>query len=64
MALQGSTLWVANYDTGRVLRVDTTTGRVLESIKTGSQPRAVVLAGGSVWVANSGGSTVARIPAG
>jgi streptogramin lyase len=63
MAVDGDSVWLANYDTGHLLRVDVTTGRVAESFRTGPQPRGVAYIGGSVWVANSAASTLTRVRA-
>jgi YVTN family beta-propeller protein len=41
-------------------RIDPRAGRVLESTRAGSLPTGVAVASGSVWVANSGDSTVER----
>jgi len=64
MAVEGSMVWVANFDTGQLLRVDTAAGRVTDTIRVGPQPRGVVIAGGFVWVANPAGSTLTRVPLG
>jgi virginiamycin B lyase len=60
----GSSLWVAMYNPGQVVRVDPATGRVQRRVVVGGKPRGVVVAAGSVWVANSTSGTVSRIRVG
>jgi YVTN family beta-propeller protein len=54
-------LWVANYDTGQVLKIDLRRRRVLRRIDVGVQPREVELGAGALWVSNQGSGTVSRI---
>jgi virginiamycin B lyase len=54
-------LWVANYDTGQVLKIDLAHRRVLRRLAVGVQPREVELGAGAVWVSNQGSGTVSRI---
>jgi virginiamycin B lyase len=61
VAFDGSSLWVAMYNSGKVLRVDPTSGRVQGRVLVGDKPRGLVVAAGSVWVANSTSGTVSRI---
>jgi DNA-binding beta-propeller fold protein YncE len=53
--------WVANYDTGQVLKIDLARRRVLRRVTVGVQPREVELGAGAVWVSNQGSGTVSRI---
>jgi DNA-binding beta-propeller fold protein YncE len=61
VAFDGTSLWVAMYDRGEVVRVDPSTGKVQRRVRTGVKPRGLAVAGGSVWVANSRSGTVSRI---
>jgi streptogramin lyase len=61
VAFDGSSLWVAMYDLGEALRIDPTSGRTLRRVVVGEKPRGLVVAAGSVWVANSTSGTVSRI---
>ena len=45
-------LWITYAATGRVYRVDPTTGRTVASIKVGPYPQALTFAAGNVWVAD------------
>jgi YVTN family beta-propeller protein len=58
----GSSVWVSNYGSGTVSRINTTTN-VATSITVGSNPFGVAVSpdGSSVWVTNNGGTTVSRI---
>jgi virginiamycin B lyase len=58
--VDGESLWTANYDSDSIYRLDAS-GRVLFRHKVGVGPRDLLLADGSVWVANSRGSTVTRV---
>jgi DNA-binding beta-propeller fold protein YncE len=57
----GGSLWVANYDTRYVLKIDPRRRKIVRRISVGTQPREVVLAAGAVWVSNQGSGTVSRI---
>ena len=48
-------------DQSRLVKLDPGTGRTLASWSTDGGPRDVLLAFGSVWVANSSASTVLRL---
>ncbi len=47
----GDSLWVANLGTTTVTRVDLAGGGVATVIDVGAEPRSVVVAAGSIWVA-------------
>jgi hypothetical protein len=57
----GQSLWTALYQDGKLLRLDPATGKVTGRLAVGFQPRAIVLAAGSVWVANQASGTVSRV---
>jgi hypothetical protein len=46
---------------GSVVRMDPATGEVVATIPVGTDPRAITVAQGSVWVADGDGNTVERI---
>ena len=58
----GSSVWVTNYGSGTVSRINTTTNAVT-SITVGTNPNGVVVSpdGSSVWVTNFNDGTVSRI---
>jgi YVTN family beta-propeller protein len=54
--------WVANYDSGTVSKVDTSTNTVSATVAVGTHPVGVAVdATGNVWVANYGSNSVSRI---
>ena len=61
VALGGGSLWVENYGSADVTRVDTASGTVLATIKVGALPYDVCYAFGAVWVTDYGSGTVSRI---
>jgi DNA-binding beta-propeller fold protein YncE len=61
VAFDGSSLWVAMYNRGEVLRIDPTNGRVQRRVLIGEKPRGLAIAAGSAWVANSESGTVSRV---
>jgi YVTN family beta-propeller protein len=60
----GRSVWLANYDTGQLLRIDPVTRKVTAKLALGGQPRSVILAAGSVWVSNQRQGAVARVRGG
>jgi len=60
LALQGSSAWVACKEQSKVVRVSTSSGKTMRSLKLGGQAIAVVSGLGSVWALDAGG-TVYRI---
>jgi hypothetical protein len=57
----GRSLWTASYDRGLIIRVDPVRGRITGQRAVGVQSRAVLLAYGSVWVANQASGNVVRL---
>jgi YVTN family beta-propeller protein len=49
--IHGDSMWVANLGTTTVTRVDLVKRRVAATIDVGAEPRSVVAAAGSIWVA-------------
>jgi outer membrane protein assembly factor BamB len=46
----GNSLWVAQYDISRLLRIDLQTGKVSASVDVGGSPGGVLAAAGALWV--------------
>jgi peptide/nickel transport system substrate-binding protein len=59
-ATGAGSVWLAEPDTGEVVRVDESSGNV-ERIPVGGSPGAIAFGGGAAWVVSVGGSTVYRI---
>jgi len=62
-AAGAGSVWLAEPDTGEVVRVDESSKNV-ERIPVGGSPGAIAFGGGSAWVASVGGGTVYRIDPG
>jgi peptide/nickel transport system substrate-binding protein len=54
-------VWVAQPDRARVVRVDPADGEIQDSIEVGASPSGIAIGAGSVWVTNAGDGTVSRI---
>ncbi|MCB1260786.1 MAG: hypothetical protein KDB33_10440 [Acidimicrobiales bacterium] len=51
----------ADYEPGRLVRIDAASGTVVADLQLGSCPTAVAVGFGSVWVADSSQGTVSRV---
>src|SRR3954468_16643297 len=54
-------VWVANFLSGTVQRIDPATNRVVATVRIGGQPYGLAVAPGAVWVGNNAREDVARI---
>ena len=54
-------VWIANFLSGTVERLDPATNRVTARIQVGGEPYGLAAGGGSVWVGNNGSDSVTRI---
>ena len=54
-------VWVANFESGTVQRIDPATNRVTANVDVGGQPYGITAGAGSVWVGNNALDSVARI---
>jgi YVTN family beta-propeller protein len=54
-------IWVANFLSGAVQRIDPATNRVVANVDVGGQPYGLAAGPGSVWVGNFALDSVARI---
>jgi YVTN family beta-propeller protein len=61
LASGGGGLWVAIADTNRIRRIDESTTVASGATIVGANPAGVTVAGGRVWVANSGSGTVTAV---
>ncbi len=61
LATGGGGLWVAIADTNRVRRIDESTTVPSGATIVGANPAGVTVAGGRVWVANSGSGSVTAV---
>jgi ABC-type transport system substrate-binding protein/class 3 adenylate cyclase len=60
-AIGYGSLWVAEPDRSRVVRLSLEDGSVVDTIGVGASPAGVAVGEGSVWVTNSADGTVSRI---
>jgi virginiamycin B lyase len=63
VAAGGEGVWLAAATSGTVARIDPATGRAVATIRLGGRPAAVVVGGGSVWVADDQARRLWRIDA-
>jgi glutamine cyclotransferase len=57
-------LWVTDWDTSLLLRLDPRTLKSIAEIHVGAQPKGILPADGAVWIANTHGGTVSRVDPG
>lgn len=60
-AVDRAGLWVGNFDTNIVSRLDPVSLKVVATITVGTNPSGIGVTDGAVWVANHRGGTVTRI---
>jgi streptogramin lyase len=58
---RGTALWVGVYSSGRLIAVDTTTGRIVRSMRVGATPCRVELSGRIAWVSLDQPGKVVRV---
>ncbi len=54
-------LWVANYASGTLSRVDPATGRVAATVRVGARPCGLAAGAGAIWVDGYGTGSVERV---
>lgn len=54
-------IWAAIKDDNKVVRVDPSNGKILDTIVVGGQPVSIASGEKGIWIANSGDGTVTRI---
>jgi YVTN family beta-propeller protein len=61
LAFGAGTLWASQRTANRVVRIDPTSGNVVQSIPVGNGPAGLAFGSGAAWVANSLDGTVSKI---
>jgi len=61
IAFDGKYLWIANYDSANVSKVNPLTNAVLATISVGNNPFMVAFDGTNIWVTNNGSGNVSKI---
>ncbi len=54
-------IWVANFSSGTVQRIDPRTNQVVAQVEVGGEPYGLTAGAGSVWVGNNALDSVARV---
>jgi virginiamycin B lyase len=54
-------VWITGVESRVLTAVEAATGKVLESVPVGPEPRFLTAGGGSVWTLNQGDGTVSRV---
>jgi YVTN family beta-propeller protein len=54
-------VWVANVEDNSVARIDPATARVTRTVAVGSDPSALAVSGGTLWVASDGDNELSRV---
>jgi YVTN family beta-propeller protein len=60
VAFDGAHIWVSNFSSANVSKIDPAT-LVANTVATGTNPQGVVFDGTNVWVVNSGSSSISRL---
>src|ERR1035438_10456849 len=63
LAFDGSSIWVANPQSGDVIKVRASDGTVLGTFAAGSQPLDLCFDGSNIWVVNNDSDTVTELRA-
>jgi len=58
LAIDGTSLWVANNGSSTVMRVDRATGAILATYTSGKGPFGITSDGRNIWVANFAGDSL------
>ena len=61
VAFDGTNIWVANYVSGTVSKVDPVSNTVTATVTVGTYPEGVAIDGTNIWVTNRGSGTVSKI---
>ena len=61
LAFDGTSIWVANFDSNSVMKINPATGVVGAPIAVGAGPIALAYDGSSIWVANKNSNSVTKL---
>jgi YVTN family beta-propeller protein len=61
LAVGRGSLWGIDSVKQAAMRIDPATGRLVSSVRVGSDPAAIAIGAGAVWVANTGDNSVSQI---
>ena len=60
VAFDGTCIWVANYNSDTVTKLNASDGSLVGTYNTGISPRGIAFDGANIWVANSQSNTVSK----
>ncbi len=63
IAFDGTNIWVANYNSNSVTKLNASDGSTVGTYTVGSYPECVAFDGTNIWVANSNSNTVTKLKA-
>ena len=63
ICFDGASIWVANYNSNNVTKLNASTGAVQGTFAVGTQPYGICFDGASIWVANAGSANVTKLNA-
>jgi DNA-binding beta-propeller fold protein YncE len=61
MTFDGTNVWVANYASNNVTKLNGSTGARMGTFTVGTRPSAIAYDGSSIWVANSGSNNIMKL---
>ena len=61
VAFDGTNIWVTNYSSGTVSKINPVSNTVTATVTVGTNPSGVAFDGTNIWVTNVGSGTVSKI---
>ena len=61
VAFDGTNIWVNNFNSNSVSKINPTTNTVTATVTVGMNPVGVAFDGTNIWVANAGSANVSKI---
>jgi len=63
LAFDGANLWVTNFESDNVTKLNAATGALVGTYAVGEFPQGIAFDGTNIWVANSGSDNVTKLNA-
>jgi hypothetical protein len=60
MVFDGTGMWVTNYGSNTISRVDAVTGEIISTYQTGANPNGMISDGTNMWITLTGSNTVEK----
>ncbi len=64
LAFDGTHIWVANYSSNNVSKIDINSNTVIVTVPVGLNPSGLTFDGTYIWVCNRGGNSISKIDIG